>query len=187
MNIGIIGVGGVGGFFGGKIARFLASAGSNDHVSFLARGTHLSAIRERGLTLVTEDDGEFNCRPDLATDRVSDLPALDVCLVCVKSYDLRPVAERLSTKITNDTIVLPLLNGIDIHERLRAAVAGGVILPACVYVGTHIEAPGRVLQKGGGCTIIYGPDPAHPGQNITPLSGLLDSPFRQPPDQETGS
>jgi 2-dehydropantoate 2-reductase len=174
MNIGIIGVGGVGGFFGGKIARFLKSTQSGDHVSFLARGAHLSAIRERGLTLVTEDEGEIVCRPDLASDHVSDLPALDVCLVCVKSYDLRPVAERLREKIKEHTIVLPLLNGIDIYERLKETIAEGAILPACVYVGTHIEEPGRVVQKGGGCTIIYGPDPAHPGSDVSPLSGLLD-------------
>jgi 2-dehydropantoate 2-reductase len=175
MNIGIIGVGGVGGFFGGKIARFLESRGSGEHVSFLARGAHLSAIQERGLILLTEEDGEIECHPDLATDRVSDLPPLDVCLMCVKSYDLGPVAEKLQEKVGDGTVILPLLNGIDIYERLRVAIAGGVILPACVYVGTQIEKPGRVVQKGGACKIICGPDPLRPGHDVSHLLGLLDS------------
>ncbi len=175
MNIGVIGTGGVGGFFGGKIAHFLESRGNGEHVSFLARGAHLSAIQERGLILVTEEDGEIVCRPDLATDRVSDLPALDVCLICVKSYDLGSVAEKLKGKIGDGTVVLPLLNGIDIYGRLRAAIAGGVILPACVYVGTHIEEPGRVVQRGGTCKIICGPDPLRPGYDVSYLLELLDN------------
>ena len=59
--------------------------------------------------------------------------------------------------------------------RLRAAIADGVILPACVYVGTHIEEPGRVVQKGGTCKIICGPDPLQPGHDVSCLLELLDS------------
>lgn len=151
MNIAIIGVGGIGGYFGGKIAKY-----ANDHnVYFVARGAHLEAIIENGLELETVE-GTYSVRPTMATDDISGLPFLDVCLVCVKGYDLDKVMLQLSEVITAQTVILPLLNGVDIVERIRKVTNKGQVSPACVYVGTHIEKPGKVKQKGGACTIHYG-------------------------------
>lgn len=60
-----------------------------------------------------------------------------------------------------ETVILPLLNGVDIHERIRRHLDTGIVLPSCVYVGTHIESPGVIYQKGGNCRISLGPDPEH--------------------------
>jgi 2-dehydropantoate 2-reductase len=154
-NIGIIGTGGVGGYFGGKISQ-----NPEVHVYFIARGRHLKAIQEKGLILSTEQD-EFICRPTLATDRFTDLPVLDLALVCVKSYDLDAVLDRAKGVVSEDTILIPLLNGVDIYERIRKVLPVPRILPACVYIGTHIETPGKVVQKGGSGVITFGADPAH--------------------------
>jgi 2-dehydropantoate 2-reductase len=160
-NIAVLGVGGVGGYFGGLIAHALRSQGDEERsVAFVARGLHLEAIRRNGLTLNTSE-GTFTCVPHLVTDRISDIPRPDLCLVCVKSYDLPAVLETLTERIDGETIVLPLLNGVDIYDRVRAVLTGGVVLPSTVYVGTHIESPGVVTQRGGG-TILTGPDPASP-------------------------
>lgn len=153
-NIGIIGTGGVGGYFGGKL-----SLNPVANVYFLARGQHLKAIQEQGLILSTEQ-GEFICQPTLATDRFMDLPVLDLALVCVKSYDLDTVLTQAKGVISEETILIPLLNGIDIYERIRKILPAPRILPACVYIGTHVETPGKVVQNGGSCIITFGPDQA---------------------------
>jgi 2-dehydropantoate 2-reductase len=157
MNIAVIGTGGVGGFFGGKLCRDQARSGH--HVSFVARGAHLAAIRDRGLCVKTAADGDWVCRPDQLTDEIEALPAPDLALVCVKSYDLAKVAARLARVVTSESIVIPLLNGVDTYERMRGAMQETRILPACVLVGTHIESPGVVAQSGGAGSILFGPPP----------------------------
>jgi 2-dehydropantoate 2-reductase len=160
VSIGIIGTGGVGGYFGGKICRSLS--GSDARVWFVARGRHLEEIRRNGLAVRTAAEGDWVCRPTAVTDVIEDLPPLDLCLLCVKSYDLVNVLPRLCGALSERTIVIPLLNGVDIYERVRRTVATARVLPACVYVGTHIEVPGVVRQAGGACRILLGADPQGP-------------------------
>ena len=157
MNIGIIGAGGVGGYFGGKICKPGATQGIN--IYFIARGRHLDEIRKNGLYVSTADEGDWVCVPTFATDHIEDLPVLDVCLLCVKSYDLSDIVFQLQGKVSGSTFIVPLLNGIDIYERIRETLNTANILPACVYVGTHIETYGKVTQKGGACKILLGKDP----------------------------
>ena len=159
-RIGVIGVGGVGGYFGGKLCRIMASDQST-HIFFIARGAHLDEIRETGLIVSTVGEGEFICRPTLATDRATDLPALDLCLLCVKAFDLTQILKEINQVITEETLIVPLLNGVDIYERTRAAISQGFVFPACVYIGAHIERPGKVVQMGGDCKILFGKDPRH--------------------------
>jgi 2-dehydropantoate 2-reductase len=171
VNVGVIGLGGVGGYFGGRLCQPLQSQGAK--VYFVARGPHLEAIRKNGLLLSTSDYGDMACRPTVATDRIGDLPGLDVCLICVKSYDLPGVLAAISPKISDGTLVLPLLNGVDIYERIKQTVKTGKVLPACVYVGTHIEDYGKVVQQGGACKILLGTDPGVPDFIPSELLGIL--------------
>ncbi len=157
LNIGVIGVGGVGGYFGGKLCRLISAQGAK--VYFIARGPHLDNIRQHGLRVKTAMEGEWICHPSLATDRIEDLPQLDMCLICVKSYDLSKVVQQLCEKTTESTALIPLLNGIDIYERIRAGIHAGHIYPGCVYIGTHIESPGKIVQRGGSCKILFGNNP----------------------------
>jgi 2-dehydropantoate 2-reductase len=157
MNIAVIGVGGVGGYFGGKLTQLL-NDDPDMRIFFIARGNHLEEIRKNGLLLDT-DERQIICKPTLATDDISELPLLDLCLIGVKSYDLEDILIRLRPKITGLTVILPLLNGVDIYERIRSIIGNGNVLPSSVYVGTHIEKPGKVTQRGGFCTIVFGNDP----------------------------
>ncbi len=159
-NIAVIGVGGVGGYFGGKLCKLLRE-NTGCIVSFLARGEHLRAIQQDGL-LIHSDDGDLICKPSLATGDFHQLPPPDLCLLCVKEFDLASALSRLCPLIRDHTVILPLLNGVDIPARVRRLIPNGILLPACVYVGTHIERPGVIAQKGGACKILFGPDPLHP-------------------------
>jgi 2-dehydropantoate 2-reductase len=158
----VYGTGGVGGYFGAKIA----SAFTNPHfknyeVYFIARGAHLQAIKQHGLVLKTPA-GVINARPTLATADLREIPPPDLILLCVKGYDLPQAAAAIQNVARENTIILPLLNGVDIVERIRPVLAAGIILPACLYVGTHIESPGVINQSGGNGIIIFGPDRKHP-------------------------
>jgi 2-dehydropantoate 2-reductase len=100
--------------------------------------------------------------PTRATDNIEELPSPDLCFLCVKSYDLDAVCDALNGHIKPETVVVPLLNGVDIYERVRRVLTNGITLPACIYVGTHIERPGVVTQQGGESKILMGKDPKYP-------------------------
>lgn len=123
---------------------------------------HLQEIKSRGLLLNTDTQKDLQCIPDYAGDSLEDLPTPDLCLVCVKGYDLENIAQDLQKHIKENTVVIPLLNGVDIYGRLRAVLTRGIILPACVYITSHIEKPGMVIQKGPVGKIVAGRDPRFP-------------------------
>jgi 2-dehydropantoate 2-reductase len=173
MNIGIIGLGGVGGYFGGKICKQTSMPGAN--ISFVARGNHLDEIRKNGLHVSTATEGEWVCHPTFATDRIEELPVLDICLLCVKSYDLRNVVSQLCHKVSGSALLVPLLNGIDVYERIREELHTARVLPACVYMSSQIETYGKVTQKGGACTILLGMDPHVPGPAPNQLFDLFNA------------
>lgn len=154
MNIAICGIGGVGGYFGTKICRAKETLQAN--VYFIARGAHLKAIQKNGLTVRTSSEGILHCRPTLATSDIDELPSLDACLVCVKSYDLKELTKHLRSKVSDRAEIVPLLNGIDIYDRIREELHTANVLPACVFIGTHIEEPGVISQDGGACKIVFG-------------------------------
>jgi 2-dehydropantoate 2-reductase len=170
MKIAVVGLGGVGGYFGGKLAG--KYAGSPEHtVVFVARGAHLAAIRRAGLLLKTVE-GIDRVMPDLATDRPAEAGPCDLILFCVKEYDLETAAAGLDPLLHAHTIILPVLNGVDITERLRSIVPRGVVLSGCVYISSFIETPGVVRQMGGTCQLIFGPDDGRT-EAYEPLETLL--------------
>lgn len=157
----IYGIGGVGGYVGGKITSKLAQDGNKDYrIYFVARGDNLQEIRNNGLVLNTTEKRGLVCKPTMAVERLSEIPEpVDLILVCVKSYDLKQVSMDIANNISDETIIIPLLNGVDIYQRLRGIVSNGTIFPACVYLGAEIEGPGVVTQVGGNGLILFGKDP----------------------------
>jgi 2-dehydropantoate 2-reductase len=175
LNVCVIGVGGVGGYFGGKLTHtFSLKPDSSVNIFFVARGKHLEAIRQNGLVLKSPEFGSITCQPTLATERINELPEIDIFLICVKGYDLMDVATSMRDRIKQNTVILPLLNGADIQERLRNRIKTGMILPACVYVSSYVEEPGVVVQIGKPGKIIFGRDPEHPDYTPEELFRLFE-------------
>lgn len=164
----IYGIGGVGGYFGARIAHKVSKDKLAKQVCFIGRGEHLKTIQQKGLKLVTDQE-EFTCFPNIATDHIRNIPIPDLYLLCVKGYDLDNAVASMAKKVSADTIVLPLLNGVDIYERIRKNLKKAIILPACVYVSSSIAKPGTVRQTGPEGHIVFGKDlkyPNHDVQNI---------------------
>jgi 2-dehydropantoate 2-reductase len=167
----VVGIGGIGGVIGARLA--LRTPGSGRHLAFVARGPHLAAIRSGGLRLIRPDGTAVLVRPDLATDRPEEAPAPDLAVLCVKSYDLDAAADRLAGVLQPSTVVLPLLNGADIRERLRARLRLGIVPPACIYVSARRREPGTVEHLGGAGMIHLGPDPEVPAWDGGELRAVL--------------
>jgi 2-dehydropantoate 2-reductase len=135
MNIAILGAGGVGGYYGGLLAR------AGHSVALLARGPHLDALRERGLEVRTPD-GSFTVAVT-ATDRPADLGQADLAIVAVKSYSLSDIAPAVRRLAENGANILPLLNGVEAADRL---IAGGV--PADRVLGGLTEISAARVEPG---------------------------------------
>jgi len=171
-NICVYGVGGVGGYFGVKMLE--ADTENNYNISFIARGEHLNEIKINGLILKTEDE-KIVKKPHVATENVGEIKEeIDLLLLCVKSYDLTVAIQSIQNKISERTLILPLLNGVDIYERIRNVTEKGIIMPACVYVGTHVEKPGVISQKGGAARILMGPDPSKKNVDYRSIRTIFD-------------
>lgn len=98
----------------------------------------------------------------LTADDINLFSEFDLCILSVKGFDLSDTLRALRGKTTAKTVFLPLLNGIDIDSQIHKVFPNHVVLPACVYISSHIEKPGVVVQTGGPCSIIFGRDPVHP-------------------------
>ena len=159
-KIAVLGIGGVGGYFGGRIANKINQDNLAKEIYFIGRGEHLQTIQKQGLTLVTDQE-ELHCFPNIATDNLRHIPTPDLYLLCVKGYDLDNAVTSLAKNIARDTIILPLLNGVDIYERIRAGLPKAIISPAAVYISSSIDKPGTIRQKGSEGHLVFGKDPKH--------------------------
>ncbi len=164
MKIVVVGLGGIGGYYGGRLASCYESEKKHS-IYFIARGNHLKEIIQNGLLLKTPHD-TITCRPALATDNPDDLGLLDLILFCTKEYDLEESASLCRNTLHSDTVIIPLLNGVDNTERLRAVLPGENILNGCVYISSHIEKPGVVYQTGGSCKLFFGSEINNPNMEI---------------------
>ncbi len=149
MEILILGVGGVGGYFGGKIAK----AGYS--VSLFARGKHMEAIREKGLE-VKSVTGNFTVFPKIVTDDTEEFPKPDLVILGVKSWQISEAANVLKSVIKKSTIVLPLQNGANnVEELLKVLPERNVIAGLCRIV-SFIDAPGRIKHVAFEPEIVFG-------------------------------
>jgi len=149
LRIAVIGAGGTGGYFGGLLAR----AGHN--VTFVARGSHLDAIRSRGLTIHSRLAGEFTVRA-AATDDIRSIRPVDLVLVCVKTYGMDEVLPLLPSLVGPATMIGSTQNGIDNAERIAAVTGAVPVLGMVAQVSSFIEGPGVVAQAGGPGKLVFG-------------------------------
>lgn len=141
MKIGIAGAGAVGGYFG----AYLKQAGHD--VVFLARGKHLEAMKEDGLTIIGNDDEQMTVDGVFTNDLTPFLDA-ELILFCVKSPDTRATAEQIKSLGNDDSIILTLQNGVDNEEILTDIFGEERVLSAATYISSHIERPGIIKQDG---------------------------------------
>jgi 2-dehydropantoate 2-reductase len=149
MKIAIIGTGGVGGYFGGK----LALAGND--VTFLARGAHLQAIQSNGLQ-VKSTLGNFVVVPAKVTDHIKDMGKPDLVFLSVKAWQVRDLAGDIKSILGSHTCVLPLQNGVMAAEELALVIDKKHIIGGLCRIFSMIEAPGVINHFGIDPVIVFG-------------------------------
>ena len=143
MDIAVMGAGGVGGYFGGLLAR------AGNDVTFIARGPHLEAIRRNGLRVESGNDGMFTV-PGNATSNPAEIGPRELVLFTVKMYDNDAAIRAISPLVGPETIILTLQNGIDNGERLVDAYGAEHVMIGSAYLEGRISEPGVVTQGGPG-------------------------------------
>ena len=149
MKIAIIGSGGVGGYFGGK----LANAGLD--VTFLARGEHLKAIKANGLT-VKSILGDFKVDAIKATDNIQEIGYADLIILGVKAWQIKEITRDLQSIVNEHTIILPLQNGILAAEELKEQIDEKNIICGLCRIISKIESPGIINHFGVTPSIVFG-------------------------------
>jgi 2-dehydropantoate 2-reductase len=140
MRLVIVGAGGVGGYFGARLAR----AGAD--VTLIARGAHLAAIQQAGLRVRSTIEGESIAKLP-AVDDARALPPADAVLLCVKSFDTDAALEQARPVVGPETAVMSLQNGIEAPDRIDATLGRGRAIGGVAYVFASIEAPGVIAHR----------------------------------------
>jgi len=150
MRIAVMGAGGVGGYFGAR----LAAAGHD--VSFVARGDHLAALRARGL-VVRSANGDVAIAAPRASDDPATLGAADVVLFAVKLWDTEDAAARLQPLLAGGGLVVTLQNGVESIDRVGAVVGAGRVTAGAAYLAATIAEPGVIVHTGTLARLRFGP------------------------------
>ena len=147
MRIAVMGTGAVGGYFGARLA-----AAFND-VAFLARGLHLTTMRQEGLRLESPQ-GNLQIRDAVFSEDPAQVGAVDLVLFCVKSYDTDATAEKLAPLIGDRTVILSLQNGIDNADKIARRWGTQRTLAGVVYLGSQLLQPGKIKHSSGGKIVL---------------------------------
>ncbi len=150
MRIAMMGAGGVGGYFGGRLA-----AGGFD-VTFIARGRHLEAIRNNGLRIDSRDIGDAIIDPAVATDAPTDVGVVDYVIVGVKLWDTEDVGRAIAPMIAPDTTVLSLQNGVECDDTLASVVGAEHLIGGVAFIASSIREPGVIEHIGTMQRVVVG-------------------------------
>ena len=157
-NIAVLGIGGVGGYLAGMLAH------TYPNVSFVARGARKAALEKNGLVLHSEYSGEIVARPARVVETAAELDALDYLFICVKNYSLEQVCKTLGNSVDDHTVIVPVMNGVDPAERVRAFVGRGAVVESLIYTVAFSNPDFSVTQQGDFTTVKLGIHDATPAQ-----------------------
>lgn len=149
MNIAIFGSGGVGGYFGARLAQ------SGADVRFVARGRHLEAMRAHGLK-VTSALGDVTVKPVTASDDPAALGPVDLVLVAVKLYDTAAAAKACRPLLGHETAVVSVQNGVTAADTLAAEVGRERVMGGAAYIMATLAGPGAIAHLGTMAQLIFG-------------------------------
>jgi|ERR1043165_3657777 2-dehydropantoate 2-reductase len=149
MRIVVYGTGGVGGFFGGRLAR------AGEVVTFIARGEHLRAIKANGLR-VDSPAGDFVINPARATDTVDEVGETDLVILGVKAWQVPEAARAIKPLIGSSTTVLPLQNGVDAVPQLVDELGSKNVIGGLCRIVSYVVEPGHIQHVGFAPSVIIG-------------------------------
>ncbi|MDR3593628.1 2-dehydropantoate 2-reductase [Clostridium sp.] len=148
MRIGIIGMGAIGGYISAMLCK------SNQDVYVIAKGETLKNIKNNGITLKNEEEGNFTVFPTLVTDNAEDAGIMDIVFVCVKGYSLKAAAKTISPMIHDHTLVVPIIDGVDGGSKLYSQLGKGKIVDAVMYITSKVVGNGVLNHTSKSAKIV---------------------------------
>ena len=177
MRIVVYGTGGVGGYFGGRLAE------AGEDVTFVARGEHLRAIKASGLR-VDSPNGDFVIYPARATDNVNEAGETDLVILGVKAWQVPDAARAIKPIVGPTTTVLPLQNGVDAVPQLVAELGSRNVIGGLCRIVSFVVEPGHIRHAGFAPTIIIGELDNRRTERITKIEEVSSTPaWTQPSPQ----
>jgi 2-dehydropantoate 2-reductase len=149
MRIAIFGTGGVGGYFGGRLAQ------AGEDVTFIARGEHLGALQKTGLR-VDSLNGDFTISPARATDAIDEVGEIDLVILGVKAWQVLEAGHAMRPLVSPNTTVLPLQNGVDAVSQLTEALDPGRVIGGLCKIVSFVVGPGHVRHAGFAPSVVIG-------------------------------
>jgi 2-dehydropantoate 2-reductase len=165
MKIAIIGAGGVGGYFGARLQQ----AGAD--VGFVARGTHLEALRRDGLS-VESPLGDIHLPRVNVTDNAADLGRADIVWLAVKLWDTEAAIRSMTSVVGPDTGIISFQNGVQKDDVLRQAFGDKAVMGGVGYIAANIDRPGVIKHTGTMQRLIFG---EYDGRRSARAEALLDA------------
>jgi len=149
MRIAVLATGGVGGYFGARLAA------SGEEVHFLARGRHLAALRAHGLTLESAN-GNLQLEPIRVAEDAREIGPVDAVIFAVKLWDTEAAGRSALPLLAPDTAVISFQNGVDSLDRLAPILGASHLLGGAAYIGSTIAAPGVIRHTGTLARLLFG-------------------------------
>lgn len=142
FRIAILGIGGVGGYFGGKLAAHFADS-EEIEIIFIARGENAKTIHLKGLQIVTNSES-FQAKPHLVSNEADEIGIVDLFLVCTKAYSLEESIIKFRECLGEKTVILPLLNGVNHAETIKKIVPNVEVWNGCAFIVSRLIEAGVV-------------------------------------------
>jgi 2-dehydropantoate 2-reductase len=167
MRIAIYGTGGVGAAFGSRLAL------AGQEVAFLARGAHLAALRQQGLTVVTPTE-TLHVQPIVATDDPAEIGPVDAVLIALKTWQLQAAAATLGPMLGPETFVVPLQNGVEAADVVAAAIGPERVIGGTCGTISFIESPGVIRTLGRRNWLVFGELDRRPSERTRRLLAAFE-------------
>lgn len=140
-RIAVVGIGGVGGYLAGMLGQVCP------HLTLAARGARKESLEKEGLILHSEYKGELRAVPEQVVE-TGELPEQDIIFICVKNYSLEEVCREIGQAVSDRTILIPVMNGVNPGERVRDLLGKGTVVDALIYIVAFANEDFSITQQG---------------------------------------
>ena len=158
-RVAVVGVGGVGGYLAGMLGQVCP------HLTLAARGGRKESLQRNGLILHSDYKGELTTVPEQVVE-TKDLKEQDFIFICVKNYSLEEVCRELAPAVTDETVIIPVMNGVNPGERVRSYLGRGTVVDSLIYIVAFANEDYSITQQGDFARLCIGiKDAAVPQEN----------------------
>jgi 2-dehydropantoate 2-reductase len=167
----VVGLGGVGGYVGCMLAHHL------NNVYFFARGERLESIKKNGLNLISPTYGEITAYPEMASNNAEELGVMDYIFISVKQFSLQQVCTEISPMIDKHTVIIPLINGVGVGDKIRSFISKGIVLDSLVYITSGSDKDFVIRTDSSYCNVPIGfkKDNDHDEKILLDVQSMLES------------